>query len=312
MNPPSLQSVLVLLLAFMAGTASLPSAAQTAQSQPGVRAYAPEDLRTLTVAERTRVISLEYAEQANGRRIPDDQLRFYLDQVRLSGWPFSRIKQDIATSLGGNNGGWNPGPGPSPGNGLLCESENNRYRECRTGFRGPAVLTQNVSQTRCVEGQNWGSRAGLVWVDRGCKARFIEGGNNGGAGGTMRCESDKGRYRECPVGAERVTLSRQLSSTRCAEGSTWGQRPGVVWVNGGCRGEFVLQTGSSGGDTGYTVTCSSQNGRRSTCAWDDRQGRPQLIEQLSGNACREGESWGYLRGQIWVDRGCRARFAGRR
>ena len=44
------------------------------------RAYAPENLRTLSVSDRTRVIRQEYAEQARGRQLPDDQLRFYLDQ----------------------------------------------------------------------------------------------------------------------------------------------------------------------------------------------------------------------------------------
>ncbi len=40
----------------------------------------------------------EYADQSSGRRLPDDQLEFYLDQID-SGWTFSRIKQDIAESL---------------------------------------------------------------------------------------------------------------------------------------------------------------------------------------------------------------------
>lgn len=300
MKMPLMQFILALSLAFMAGTAS-------AQAQQ--RAYAPENLRSLSVADQTRVISLEYSEQSNGRRIPDDQLHFYLDQIRQSNWTFSRIKQDIATSLGGNQGGWNPGSAGS----VLCQSDNNRYRECRTNFRGPAVLSQNVSQTRCVEGQNWGSRAGIVWVDRGCKGRFVEGA---GGGQTFRCESDNGRYRECRTGSRgNVRLTRQLSSTRCIEGSTWGQRQGLVWVNGGCRGEFVQAGGGGGWNPGagdYSVTCSSQGGRRSTCAWNSRYGRPQLIQQLSSDSCREGSSWGYVDNQIWVDRGCRARFGARR
>ncbi|WP_454829373.1 DUF3011 domain-containing protein [Pseudoxanthomonas wuyuanensis] len=305
MKMPLMQFVLVLSLAFTAGGAS-------AQAQQ--RAYAPENLRSLSVSDQSRVIGLEYSEQSNGRRIPDDQLRFYLDQVRQSNWTFSRIKQDIATSLGGNSGGWNPGPAPGPAGSVLCQSDNNRYRECRTNFRGPAVLSQNISQTRCVEGQNWGSRAGTVWVDRGCKGRFIEGAAAGGQ--TFRCESDNGRYRECRTSSRgQVRLNRQLSSTRCIEGSTWGQRQNLVWVNGGCRGEFVHAGNSGGWNPGagnYSVTCSSQGGRRSTCAWNSRYGRPQLIQQLSSDSCREGSSWGYVDNQIWVDRGCRARFGVRR
>jgi hypothetical protein len=280
-----------------------------AQAQMQGKAYAPENLRSLSRPDQERVISLEYSEQSRGRRIPDDQLRFYIDQVNRSNWGFSRIKQDIASSLGGG-GGWNPGPTPGPGS-VLCESDNNRRRDCRTGFRGRAVLTQNISQTRCIEGQNWGSGNGTVWVDRGCKGRFSEG--SFGGGGTVRCESQDGRRRECNTGFRgNAVISRQLSSTRCIQNQNWGQRPGTVWVSGGCRAEFTQgnggwNPGNGNGDSNYTVTCSSANGRRSTCAWTNRN-RPILIQQLSSDACREGSTWGYLGNQIWVDRGCRARF----
>lgn len=222
-----------------------------AQAQMQSKAYAPENLRTLSRQDQERVIGQEYSEQARGRRIPDDQLRFYIDQVNRSNWGFSRIKQDIATSLGGNgNGGWNPGPGPGNGASVQCESDNNRRRECRTGFRGRAILIQNISQTRCVEGQNWGQQRGAVWVSSGCRAEFVQGNGNGNGNGS--------------------------------------------WNPGN-------------GDSNYSVTCSSANGRRSTCAWTSRN-RPVLIQQLSSDACREGSSWGYSGNQIWVDRGCRARF----
>lgn len=282
---------------------------QAAQAQIQQKAYAPENLRSLSRSDQERVISLEYSEQSRGRRIPGDQLRFYIDQVNRSNWGFSRIKQDIATSLGG--GGWDPGPGPGPIGSVLCESSNNRYRECRTNFRGRAILTENVSATRCVEGQNWGSRDGLVWVDRGCKGRFSED-SYGGGGNTVRCESKDGRRRECRTNFRgEAVLTRQLSSSRCVRGQTWGQDYDTVWVDRGCRGEFSEGGGNwnpgNGGD-GYNVTCSSANGRRNTCAWNNRYGRPVLIQQLSSDSCREGSTWGYLGNLIWVDRGCRARF----
>jgi hypothetical protein len=281
-------------------------------AQPGnERAYAPENLRSLSRADQERVIRLEYSEQSNGRRIPDDQLRFYIDQINRSNWGFSRIKQDIATSLRGNGGGWNPGPGS--GASVLCESQNHRYRECRTNFRGNAVLSENISDTRCVEGQNWGSRDGMVWVDRGCKGRFVQG--SGGNGQTVRCESQNGAIRTCTHNfRNNAVLSRQLSSARCIEGQSWGQGRGKVWVKDGCRAEFTDGRGGwnpGPGNNNYSVTCSSANDRRTTCAWDSRQGRPMVIQQLSSSPCREGSTWGYSGSQIWVDRGCRARFGAR-
>ena len=69
--------------------------------------------------------------------------------------------------------------------------------------------------------------------------------------------------------------------------------------------------GWGGGNSNYSVTCSSNNNRSQTCDWDERQGRPVLQQQLSGSACQEGRSWGYSRGQVWVSNGCRARFGTR-
>ena len=100
-------------------------------AQAQTRAYAPENLRTLSVADQTRVIGLEYSEQSRGRRIPDDQLRFYLDQVNRSNWGFSRIKADIARSLGGN-GGTTP---PVGGQTIVCESKSNDARRCVPPWR---------------------------------------------------------------------------------------------------------------------------------------------------------------------------------
>ena len=57
---------------------AMPLPQAQAQNQ---RAYAPENLASLSRADQERVIRLEYSEQSNGRRIPDDQMRFYLDQV---------------------------------------------------------------------------------------------------------------------------------------------------------------------------------------------------------------------------------------
>ncbi|HYM87278.1 MAG TPA: DUF3011 domain-containing protein, partial [Pseudoxanthomonas sp.] len=153
---------------------------------------------------------------------------------------------------------------------------------------------------------------GTVWVDRGCKGRFSGDTYGGGNGSTIRCESKDGRRKACSTNFRgNAVLVRQLSSSRCTQGQTWGQDYNSIWVTSGCRGEFSDgggngNPGNGGGD--YSVTCSSANGRQNTCAWNNRYGRPVLIQQLSSDACREGSTWGYQGNQIWVDRGCRARF----
>jgi Protein of unknown function (DUF3011) len=306
--------VIALLIAVLS-----PLATGNAQAQVSERAYAPENIGSLSVSDQIRVIEKEYREQSRGREIPDDQLDFYLDQIKHARWTFSKIKNDIAVSLRGNGSGGNWRP-PSGGNwnatSIICSSTDRRYRECRTPFRGRARLTQNISDTRCVEGRNWGARNGLVWVDDGCRARFSDSGNGWGNnnGQNFRCESDNNRYRECrKPNSGYVQLVRNLSNQQYIEGRNWGQKSNTVWVSSGCRGEFRTRDGNWGGNgsnNGYTVTCVS-DGRLRTCAWDNRRGTPRLIERLSNNRCDQGRDWGYDSRGLWVDNGCRARFGSR-
>ena len=129
-----------------------------------------------------------------------------------------------------------------------------------------------------------------------------------GSGRVVRCESVDQRARECATGFRgRATIVRQHSRTQCIENRNWGQRPGMVWVNRGCRAEFA-ETGGAWSGSEYSVTCASNYDRYTTCAWNTRYGRPVLVETLSRDACIEGRNWGFRGSSIWVDRGCRARF----
>ena len=300
------------------------------------KAYAPQDLRQLTVRERVRVIEREYADQSGGRAIPDDQLEFYLDQID-SGWAFRDIQNDIAQSLRGSN--WRP-----PNNGwraryVTCSSVNKRYTECLAPFRSRPVLREQLSSASCIENRTWGWKQGAVWVDAGCRGRFAEGGGGGpghggghgaggpgyggpgygsGSGSEVICESQNNRRQRCATGFRApAMLVQQLSDSACIEGRTWGSSPGEVWVDNGCRGRFApsrnggLPGNGYGGGSSYSVTCISEDDRYRTCAWQERYGYPVLIEQISRTACVEGRTWGYRRGEIWVDQGCRARFGTR-
>jgi len=307
-------TILAAGLALMASTA--PAAAQPGPG-PG---HAPENLRQLGLPQRVRVIEQEYAARSRGRTLPDDQLEYYLDRVD-SGWTLGQIRQDIDRSLGQGGARYERRWTGSNWSGqtLVCSSINKRRSTCTTPFNARPVLVENISDTRCVEGVNFGGGNGSMWVDKGCRGRFTAArGPAAGAGNgqTIRCESQDKRQRTCQTGFRgRAVLVRQLSDARCVEGSTWGQsRDGSIWVSGGCRAEFA-QAGNGGGwnsGTGHSVTCSSQDNRRQTCSWDRRWGRPVLVEQLSKTSCQEGRTWGWDgRGSLWVDRGCRARFGAR-
>jgi hypothetical protein len=148
-----------------------------------------------------------------------------------------------------------------------------------------------------------------------------------GAGAVVRCESRDGRPRSCPTAGD-VRLARQLSDLPCIEGRTWGRDRGGVWVTQGCRADFIT-TGygyREGDDNRYrddyrrddysrdgarTYRCESRDGRYRRCDFEVR-GRASLVRQLSDTPCIEGRTWGYNRGGVWVDRGCRAEFSVRR
>lgn len=218
--------------------------APTAQAQAAARSYAPEDLRQLSVNDRIRVLETEYREQSNGRRLPNDQRDFYLAQIN-SGWSFSRIKADMAQSLGHSGNYPGSGNGSSTGAKIRCESEDQRYRECRTPFRNRAVLHRRLSRGECIEGRSWGQRQGMVWVNWGCRAEFTESRAGWQGGGNsdylVTCSSVGDRYQTCAWNGRygRPELVKNISKTRCVEGRNWGYRGSSIWVDEGCRGQFA-------------------------------------------------------------------------
>jgi len=57
----------------------------------------------------------------------------------------------------------------------------------------------------------------------------------------ITCSSRDSQYTYCRAHTEDVVqLSRQLSSTDCIEGRTWGYDRHGIWVDKGCRAEFTI------------------------------------------------------------------------
>lgn len=142
----------------------------------------------------------------------------------------------------------------------------------------------------------------------------VQMGYGYGNGQTVTCASDDGKRHYCNMDTRGgVQLSRQISGTNCVQGRSWGYDAQGVWVDKGCRADFIA--GGAYGNGGYgqgpnggqTVTCSSDDGDRHHCDLNTRSG-VQLTRQISGTPCIEGQSWGRDMRGIWVDKGCRAEF----
>jgi hypothetical protein len=135
-----------------------------------------------------------------------------------------------------------------------------------------------------------------------------------GSSPRITCSSNDGRRNWCDIGGRRdARLVRQISGSACVRDSTWGVDRRGLWVDRGCRAEFVVGGRPPGPPPPpppppqQVVTCSSNDGRRN---WCDIGGRRdvRLVRQISGSACVRDSTWGVDRRGLWVDRGCRADF----
>ena len=58
---------------------------------------------------------------------------------------------------------------------------------------------------------------------------------------TVRCESRNTQRNYCAADTRGgVTVGRQLSQAQCVQGRTWGFDMRGIWVQGGCRADFVV------------------------------------------------------------------------
>lgn len=137
-------------------------------------------------------------------------------------------------------------------------------------------------------------------------------------GRQVTCSSDDGKRHLCQVTTQYgVRMVNQRSGSPCIEGQTWGYNRNGIWVDRGCRADFWLGGGNHGGGGypsggGYPngsrqITCSSNDGKRNYCNADTGRG-VRMVNQRSGSPCIQGQTWGFDRNGIWVDRGCRADF----
>lgn len=197
-----------------------------------------------------------------------------------------------------------------------CASPDGKYRECQLPVDGLARLVKKKSDAPCIEGQSWGQRGDRVWVTRGCRAKFevvrSGGGGGGGAGQQVDCRSQNNRYQECAIRQGYDARILRDYTGRCRKDSTWGTRPGVLWVTSGCQGQFELVR-SGGGGSG-NVNAGQQQRAEVQCR-NEAQRQGVEVRHVAP-ATSQGRYWttivtGKLRGQS-VQASCRFDSAGNR
>ncbi|HEY2344572.1 MAG TPA: DUF3011 domain-containing protein [Xanthomonadaceae bacterium] len=217
-------------------------------------------------------------------------------------------------------------PYSGPGAVFVCKSSSYQQNYCGADTRFGVTMTRQISNSACVQGRTWGFDRRGVWVTQGCEAEFMLGRPMAGPppmrGGPpmanlVRCESHDYEQNYCRADTRGgVRMQRQISSSACIRGRTWGANGGGIWVSDGCSGDFAV---GGGWDPGmapmqwsdfvpeHVVRCESYQNRQVKCEANTRGG-VQLRAQLSNAPCVRGQSWGFDRGGIWVAGNCRADF----
>ncbi|MGB7844484.1 MAG: DUF3011 domain-containing protein [Candidatus Acidiferrum sp.] len=186
--------------------------------------------------------------------------------------------------------GGSGGPGNAGGQLVTCSSDDGEKKYCEADTRYGAQMENQRSGSPCKQGYSWGYDEQGIWVDHGCRADFAVGSardrdhdrdgdrdhdkdHERVSSTTVSCASDDGRrnYCEAETRHARVRMTRQLSGAPCVQGSTWGFDDRGIWVDRGCRAEFLVQTGERPDDR--------EHGRKSCLRSVGEHRAKELVEQ---------------------------------
>ncbi len=111
-------------------------------------------------------------ECRKGRSWGVDRRGLWVD--RGCGAIFAEVGGRHQGNAGNAGGAWRPGNNWDRDIRFTCESDGYNYKMCQvdTGQGGQVRIERQISDTRCVQNQNWGYNRAGVWVDGGCAAEF--------------------------------------------------------------------------------------------------------------------------------------------
>ena len=180
---------------------------------------------------------------------------------------------------------------------ITCESQNNNYRHCSAYTRGGVSLQTQLSNSGCYQGNTWGYDNRGIWVSNGCRAVF-------------RVGSDNYRHDDKSDDAAAAVAGVALLALGAAAVHEAHERHEDERSNDHYEYNYNQQHYSQNYSHNRvdSVNCSSENGRYNHCRANVYNARVELVRQHSKSGCRHGQDWGYDRGGVWVDNGCRATF----
>jgi DUF3011 family protein len=208
---------------------------------------------------------------------------------------------------------------------VRCESQGGKRVQCPIAQNARATLSRHLSDTPCVENQNWGVGNGFLWVSNGCRAEFT----------VAQVALPPARPVPAqPVGvvAQQIRVCRAEADRRLANysgdqiavelSSREGPSSWFTWEAGSSSGRcqvaangrlLQFSTNKPGYRPGYggagttMLTCESMRTERKECPVP-QGARVRLARQTSDNPCRLNDTYGEGPGYLWVAQGCRGQF----
>lgn len=181
---------------------------------------------------------------------------------------------------------------PAVARSIVCESDDRATQYCSVDTRGGVTLAVQYSHASCRQGSSWGYDDRGIWVANGCRAQF-DLGNYRGDHGSNRDSTAAAALAIGLIGAAAIAASHDRDHRDDRD--------------------YDYRSSDSYGYSGYVasdhLTCESRDNGRKYCPANLRHASVDIDRQLSSTPCRYGRNWGWDRGGIWVNDGCRAAFA---
>ena len=169
---------------------------------------------------------------------------------------------------------------------IRCDSSGPR-KVCPADTRGGVSLRYQYSQEGCWQGNTWGTTSDSIWVSGGCKADFTLGAV---PPPQPQPEAKKDSSGDALAGLLIGALAGVAIGAAVSNNNNQPPPPYPGYDN------YARQVRCNSGNMDY-VRCNTGRIRSA-----------ELSRQYSGSPCIFGQTWGYRRDFIWVDRGCRADF----
>jgi hypothetical protein len=171
---------------------------------------------------------------------------------------------------------------------VRCDSRGGR-KVCPADTRGGVSLRYQYSSEGCWQNDTWGFDAKGIWVANGCRADFTVGAppppKPQSANGDKSSDAIAGLLIGALAGA---AITAAVTSNNNNNNNDWDR--------GDDFDHYQRRTRCNSDDMGYHQ-CGVGRIRYA-----------ELARQYSGSPSIYGQTWGYRRVFIWVDRGCRADF----